>query len=1067
MWAESTVTTYTFNNKSWGATCNGSVANWTGSADGNQYSASNSPIGVQILASGDGTTVTSPKSFTNVSKVVVNYSSSSKGVGSIKVSVGGTDIDTKSISKSQSKVDLTYTPTTNLSGNVVITCNCTTNSYALVSVSITEETGGSTTPTVTAPTFDVKAGTYTEDKLVLINNYSDDYLYAYTLDGSDPAFDENLDVTSGTAYDNDEGIEITSSCTLKAIAIDEDGNTSTITSAAYVINKPYTSLEQLVAATLASGTEVTVSFENVPIKSFQTVSTTRKGVYFDIQKDGKDIEIYFNSAIPTQWAEGGTLSGTLTNCPWKLYSGTWELAPASGWAWTNLTYNAPAQKNITALEVSGSPNKTTYLEGDAFETAGLVVTATYSDGTQEVISTGFDWEIDYGTDNTALVAGATSVDVMVYTEDQEVMSDVYTVNGLTVTVPVTLTSIAVSGTPTKTAYYVGDAFETAGLVVTGTYSDSHQEVITEGIDWTIDPETLTLGTTSVDVLAGVGDVVSEVYTVNGLTVTKPDFETVTYDFSSFTSGQTVELTDLDGFVITLAKGEGTTNPAWSSNQARVYAKGSLTVKASNATIKSIEYDYAVNANSKGKVPTIDGVAGTTAAGTWDVENKTWTGADEEVTFSTSGDAGNIGFTKLVIKYVESNKVETSLVWSATEAEVTIGADDNVFPTLTTTPVDLAGVTYESSNTEVATIANDGTIALVKAGETTITANYAGDAEHAAATPVSYTLTVVKAPFVPTPVEEGYETVNFATMYADVTTSATVEDYEGTSFAMAFAKPQSSSTPTKYYDNGKAVRAYTGNTITITGAEDITNVDITWVNNNDDDEVSITGLGTTTAVVTFSKTCRFTTIGVDYRGPETITLVAACTDGDKVYGTYSNASAWVVPEDLTVAEVGVEDGKLNVVAYSAGNVVPANTGVMVSAAAGDNYEINLSTKVGTSVLGEDNCLRPSGSDGITADAMATADADCTYYRLTMHNGTQIGFWWGAADGGAFNLAANKAYLAVPKTAESNLRLWFGDETVTGIEAVENAAERTIYNLQGQRIQRLQQGVNIINGRKVLR
>lgn len=144
VWSESTVTTYTFNSKSWGATCNGSAANWTGSKDGNQYSASSSPIGVQILAAGDGTTVTSPKSFTNVSKVVVNYSSSSKGVGSIKVSIGGTDIDTKSISKSQSKVDLTYTPTSNLSGNVVITCNCTTNSYAIVSVSITEESTSST-----------------------------------------------------------------------------------------------------------------------------------------------------------------------------------------------------------------------------------------------------------------------------------------------------------------------------------------------------------------------------------------------------------------------------------------------------------------------------------------------------------------------------------------------------------------------------------------------------------------------------------------------------------------------------------------------------------------------------------------------------------------------------------------------------------------------------------------------------------------------------------------------------------------------------------------------------------
>lgn len=208
---------------------------------------------------------------------------------------------------------------------------------------------------------------------------------------------------------------------------------------------------------------------------------------------------------------------------------------------------------------------------------------------------------------------------------------------------------------------------------------------------------------------------------------------------------------------------------------------------------------------------------------------------------------------------------------------------------------------------------------------------------------------------------------------------------------------------------------------------------------------------------------------------TITLNAACHDTEgKVYSTYSNTSAWVVPAELTVSEVGVVDGKLVVESYKTSDVVPANTGVMVAAAKGGDYVVDIETdpellELAESVLGEDNCLRPSGAEGITADAMTAADADCTYYRLTMHNGTQIGFWWGAADGAAFDLAANKAYLAVPTSAGSNLRgLWFGgDDTLTGIEAVETATDSAIYNLQGQRIQRLQQGVNIINGRKVIR
>ena len=85
---------------------------------------------------------------------------------------------------------------------------------------------------------------------------------------------------------------------------------------------------------------------------------------------------------------------------------------------------------------------------------------------------------------------------------------------------------------------------------------------------------------------------------------------------------------------------------------------------------------------------------------------------------------------------------------------------------------------------------------------------------------------------------------------------------------------------------------------------------------------------------------------------------------------------------------------------------------------------------------------------------------------MHNGDTIGFWWGAEEGDAFSLAANKAYLAVPKSAGSNLRLWFGNENATGIEGIEASTNDVIYNLQGQRINRVQKGVNIVNGKVMI-
>lgn len=716
------------------------------------------------------------------------------------------------------------------------------------------------------------------------------------------------------------------------------------------------------------------------------------------------------------------------------------------------------EKTITALAVSGTPTKTTYTAGENFDPAGLVVTATYSDDTQEEISTGFDWKIEYGTDNTALVVGATSVNVLVYTEDQEVMSEVYTVNGLTVTVPVTLTSIAVSGIPNKTEYYDGDAFETAGLVVTGTYSDSHQETITEGIEWIIDPETLTFGTTSVDVMASVGAVVSEVYTVNGLIVTKASYKDVTYNFSSFTSSQTVELTDLDGFTITL-KSNGGTTPAWNdgASEARVYAKGSLTVKANNATIKSIEYSYVVNANSKNVIPTIDGVEGKTDTGTWDVENKTWTGADEEVTFSTSGSAGNIGFTKLIIKYIEGNKTIPTLSFSAPTAEVTIGVDNNEFPTLITTPADLEGVIYESSNTDVATIdENTGVVALVAAGETTITAKFAGNDDYTAATPASYTLIVVKAPFVPSPAPEGFEVVKFSTIYSS---DANVEDYVGKSFALTFEKPQSSRTPTKYYENGNAVRAYVNNSITINGAEDIKYVDIAWVSGYVDDGVTITGLGTTTAVVTFSKTCRFTKITVSYKGSNS-TLVA--TDGENYYATFSSEKN-VVFANATAYTVSVADDKLSLTEVAC-NKVPAGNAVLIKSATAnvDYYYVDDDNNF------ENNMLQPCTETGIFK-----AEADDNYYYKLAYgdntNKTKLGFWWGTEDGsGNFKVKAGGAVLVVPQSAGVRGFSFTPDGVLTGVSSVSsNDNQDSIYSLQGQRMLKLQRGVNIVNGRKIIR
>lgn len=82
-----------------------------------------------------------------------------------------------------------------------------------------------------------------------------------------------------------------------------------------------------------------------------------------------------------------------------------------------------------------------------------------------------------------------------------------------------LKSIAISGEATKTTYFEGETFDPTGLVVTATYEDESTELVTSRVEWTFTPETLAVGTTSVEVMASIGsDAISDVYIVNGITV---------------------------------------------------------------------------------------------------------------------------------------------------------------------------------------------------------------------------------------------------------------------------------------------------------------------------------------------------------------------------------------------------------------------------------------------------------------------------------------------------------------------------------------------------------------------
>ena len=135
----------------------------------------------------------------------------------------------------------------------------------------------------------------------------------------------------------------------------------------------------------------------------------------------------------------------------------------------------------------------------------------------------------------------------------------------------------------------------------------------------------------------------------------PDQQEEEIEFTAAGTGTNPMVYTKDHFTYTFDKGTGSTNPAYvtSAEETRLYAKGSLTIKARGSEkIIGITYDATINPNSKGVSPTIDGVAGKTNAGTWDAENWSWTGEDTEVTMTTSGSAGNVGFKGITVTYTD-------------------------------------------------------------------------------------------------------------------------------------------------------------------------------------------------------------------------------------------------------------------------------------------------------------------------------------------------------------------------------------------------------------------------------
>lgn len=136
----------------------------------------------------------------------------------------------------------------------------------------------------------------------------------------------------------------------------------------------------------------------------------------------------------------------------------------------NKEFTAPEAPAVTvvSIAVTAQPTKTTYTVGDTLDITGLVVTATYSDETTAPV-----------TVTSAMLSGhnmsAAGTYTVTVTYEGKTATFGITVNAASAK---TLSSIAVTTNPTKTAYNVGDTIDLAGLKLTATYSDGTTADIT-------------------------------------------------------------------------------------------------------------------------------------------------------------------------------------------------------------------------------------------------------------------------------------------------------------------------------------------------------------------------------------------------------------------------------------------------------------------------------------------------------------------------------------------------------------------------------------------------------------
>lgn len=178
-------------------------------------------------------------------------------------------------------------------------------------------------------------------------------------------------------------------------------------------------------------------------------------------------------------------------------------------------------------------------------------------------------------------------------------------------------------------------------------------------------------------------------------------------------------------------------------------------------------------------------------------------------------------------------------------------------------------------------------------------------------------------------------------------------------------------------------------------------------------------------------------------------------GESLIGTFCAPFAVALPEQylqyVSTVTGADEVGVLTLTPIET-PIVPAHTPVVV--------QIPLAIELPVSGI----YVKGTPTVGLLTGVYADTKAPVGSYVL-QNNNDRIGFYQVVRNQQP-TVKANRCYLTAP--AAGVKAFFFNADDATAIESVENAAnvETPVYNLAGQRLGKMQKGINIVNGKKVL-